>query len=816
MDRRFILLALAATLSVGCQAIPSDVGGGPIVLDESVDWLQPIENRAEDCSVPGFGCSCDGEEAPIGCYLEPGTDDLGRTICTNGVRYCRDREWSRCEALASWVLRSDTALIDGPVECNACDPACATSTDAPGPGDVTPTNSDDVEYDATIPGVRNNDVGTLVDSLPDGDGDGVPDDYDTFPSDSTRDGFTENGGLFAQLPFGASSGPDSLTFSTALQAADVYFILDHSGSMGTELSNVQASLTTGTFNGCSGGIMGAIRCIIPDAWIGIGSHVDYAYSTYGGVDDVVWQNRQNLTDDTAAAQTAANGVMLDWGYDWAESQTQAIYAAVTGSALDTYQSGTSGCGAGFWGYPCFREDVIPIIVLITDAPFHNGPTSRYDYSPFEVAPTQPWVSGNDAVATLHDLGDITGNWVGANGQTDILTDVYNFGCSAGAPEAVFRFTLSTTQRTTISTAGSSYDTVVSLQRVSDGATWCNDDSGGSQSGITRTLTPGDYYIFVDGWSTSSGEYRLSVGVPAYAPPTWEETVTALTDRGVKVITVESSGGDSTVLNDVNTLSNATGSVNSSGAPFVFSIASDGTGISSAIVDAVQDLADYSTSNVTAVVNDNTTTGAVDERDFVDSIVAVSFPAGRCSGISADFTTFEDCLPGTNVVFDATLRNDVVTPTSVIQEFNFTISIFADGTFLLDTVPVRIIVPPEVAIFEPEGEYWRDYDSTLSCASNERPDWNELDWDVTVPAGTSVRFELRTSDDLSTLAAATPVTFTVPSASPTIDVGDELVAAGAANFLPYLRVTAVLISSADQTVSPVLTRMSQQYVCSPTE
>lgn len=788
------------------------------MLDENVGWIQPVEDRAEDCSVPGFGCECEGGQEPIECYLEPGTDDLGRTVCTNGNRYCRDGEWSQCEALASWIVRSSTALIDGPSECNACNPACATSTDAPGPGDVTPTNSDDVEYDATIPGVRNNDVGTLIDTLPDGDGDGVPDDYDLYPSDSTRDGFTENGGLFAQLPFGASSGPDSLTFSTALQAADVYFILDHSGSMGTELANVQASLTSGTFNGCSGGIMGAIRCIIPDAWIGIGSHVDYAYASYGGAADIVWQNWQNLTDDTAAAQAAVNGIPLEYGGDWPESQMQAIYAAVTGNGLSVYQSAGSGCGADQWGYPCFRDDVIPIIVLITDAVFHNGPDTQYDYSTFENPPAQPWVSGNNTIGTLRDLGDITGGWVGANGRTDVLTNNYNLGCSSGAPDAVFRFTLTTTQLTRVTTNGSDYDTVLGLQRVSDGATWCNDDSGGRQSTIEVTLTPGDYYVIVDGWSTSVGEYRLSVGQPVsgWDPPTWTETVNALTARGVKVITVESSGGNANVVDDAIDLGNATGSVDSSGSPFVFSIASDGTGISSAIVDAVQDLADYSTSNVTAVVNDNTATGAVDERDFVDSIVAVSFPAGRCSGISPDFSTFEDCLPGTNVVFDATLRNDVVMPTSVIQEFNFTISIFADGTFLLDTVPVRIIIPPEVAIFEPEGEYWRDYDSTLSCASNERPDWDDLDWDVTVPAGTSMRFELRTSDDLATLAAATPVTFTVPSATPTIDVGDALVAGGQENFLPYLRVTAVLISSSDQTVSPVLTRMAQQYVCSPTE
>jgi hypothetical protein len=39
-----------------------------------------------------------------------------------------------------------------------------------------------------------------------------------------------------------------------------------------------------------------------------------------------------------------------------------------------------GCPTGGLGYPCFRPDALPVVLLFTDAPFHNAPGGTYRYS----------------------------------------------------------------------------------------------------------------------------------------------------------------------------------------------------------------------------------------------------------------------------------------------------------------------------------------------------------------------------------------------------------------------------------------------------
>ncbi len=58
--------------------------------------------------------------------------------------------------------------------------------------------------------------------------------------------------------------------------------MDTTGSTGGEIYNLQRDPTTGSFEpGRAGGIIGAIRGTIPDAWFGVGHHHDYPISPYG-------------------------------------------------------------------------------------------------------------------------------------------------------------------------------------------------------------------------------------------------------------------------------------------------------------------------------------------------------------------------------------------------------------------------------------------------------------------------------------------------------------------------------------------------------
>ncbi|HEY8430954.1 MAG TPA: hypothetical protein VIL20_21395 [Sandaracinaceae bacterium] len=639
------------------------------------------------CAHPEQGCACDPGQPPIDCYLEPALGHDGHIVCSRGTRYCRDGVWTGCESVESYRFRGGpgvAALVTGPTECNPCDPACAVHRDVPTSSDL-PGRSTGVRYDPGLGGIGLIPSMMGMGPLPDSDGDGVPDVADECPGPGAvrrPDGTCDAGDayFFHQLPYGGPVEIDPLDVSVQVRTADVYFLMDTTGSMGGEIANLRTSLTSGTFiPGCSGGIIGAIRCTIPDAWFGVGYFDDYPISPYGATGDRVYRNLQDITASVSAAQTAVNSLALHWGNDEPESQTQALWAIATGGGLGSYLAPRTGCPAGRWGYPCFRDGTIPIVILFTDAPFHNGPSG------------------------------------------------YNYSSSIGAV-------------------------------------------------------------------------------------TWAQTVAALTSKAIRVITVHSGGTSG--LADARALADATSSYSSTGSRYVFSISSDGGGLSTAVVDAVVDLANYNRMDISARAVDNPAT-PIDERGFVESITAVSWGPGSCSGISG--STFVQCLPGTSVDFRVAFRNDFVMPTSVPQVFTFWVEVFGDGAFVLERVPVRIVVPANVPIYPPSGSYWQDYDSDDHCTNTERPDWNTLSWEVAdLPAGTSIRWELRASETAAGLASATPVTFTTPPAASPQDIGARLVAAGQNNYQRFLRVTAVLLANADRTQTPTLRSFEVRYTCVPQE
>ncbi|MCA9609527.1 MAG: VWA domain-containing protein [Myxococcales bacterium] len=680
---KHLAIASVALTLVACVE-PPPAGGAP---DPNVDPLPIGGDGGGGCAHPDEGCPCETDVA-MDCYLAP-LDVDGVLMCQAGQRYCRDGAWSSCENVHAYeIVGAETSLVTGPSACNPCDPACAVSRDVPSDRDL-PGRSTQVEYDPSVGGIRL--VGGMMGSstLTDSDGDGVPDVADDCPGPGAyrnADGScTGTVFFYHELPYGGPAEIDPLDINVQVRTADVYFLMDTTGSMGGELSNLRSGLTSGSYiSGCGGGIIGAIRCTIPDAWFGVGHHDDYPYGSYGSSywGDTVYRNHQDISASVSAAQTAVNGLSLHGGSDGPESQTQALYAIATGNGFGSYLSRRTSCPAGRWGYPCFRDGTIPIVILFTDAPFHNGPYG------------------------------------------------YNYG---GTP-------------------------------------------GGVAAG-------------------------------------WGSTVSALNARNIRVITVHSGG--SYGRNDANALADATGSYSSSGARYVFPISSNGSGLSNAVVNAVVDLANYNRLDISARAVDNTAT-AVDERGFVDAITAVGWGPGSCTGISGG-STFVQCLPGTHVDFRISFRNDIVMPTMVPQVFDFFIEVLGNGSFVLQRVPVRIVVPPSVPLYPPDGSYWRDYDSTLYCAPNERPDWGNLTWDiVSLPAGTSIRWEIRASTTLGGLAGATPVTFTTPSTMPPVDIAARLATAGIPNLIEYLRVTSVLLANPARTETPVLRGFQVQFTCVPVE
>ena len=100
-----------------------------------------------------------------------------------------------------------------------------------------------------------------------------------------------------------------------------------------------------------------------------------------------------------------------------------------------------------------------------------------------------------------------------------------------APEAVWRFTPPESGLICVTTAGSTYDTVLFARNSCGGTATdlaCNDDTGGLTSQVQVPVTAGvDVYLMVDGFAALGGTYRLNITGGACGSGVGE---TACTDR----------------------------------------------------------------------------------------------------------------------------------------------------------------------------------------------------------------------------------------------------------------------------------------------
>jgi hypothetical protein len=296
------------------------------------------------------------------------------------------------EQLTNDCENSVTVERDGIVShsgCGGCDARCWLTTDDPNdPTEVVLSglgqNGNLVTYDAGLDGI-------VLDGAvagPDGDGDGVPDIFDPSPTDANGDadgdGYPDSWesylgtdplvanpappskNIYIVLPY--EGGPVSKTippdFSVKIRSADIYFLVDTTGSMDGEIANLQTSLI--------GTVIPGIQAKIADAQFGVGSYQDF---NAGG--QYPYLNGQIITSDVDAVKTAVNALTTAGGVDMAESAVGALHAIATGATLDCGPVAPA-CAAGRFGFPCFRPTAQPIIIHITDAEFHNGVMDTLD------------------------------------------------------------------------------------------------------------------------------------------------------------------------------------------------------------------------------------------------------------------------------------------------------------------------------------------------------------------------------------------------------------------------------------------------------
>lgn len=163
--------------------------------------------------------------------------------------------------------------------------------------------------------------------------------------------------FFFTVPYQEKPSPSSdiLQFSTNISKVDVAFVMDTTGSMQDAIDNLKSSLSTR--------IIPAIANSIPSVGLSVVDFRDFA-------DDWVAQVRQKTTLDPKLAQKAVDQMKADGGGDGEEAQLSALLYSTNGQG--------SGVGLpsvtpplGTFGAVEFRSGAVPVVVMITDAPWHD-------------------------------------------------------------------------------------------------------------------------------------------------------------------------------------------------------------------------------------------------------------------------------------------------------------------------------------------------------------------------------------------------------------------------------------------------------------
>ncbi|MFK7991689.1 MAG: thrombospondin type 3 repeat-containing protein [Sandaracinaceae bacterium] len=266
-------------------------------------------------------------------------------------------------------------------------------------------------------------AGTSVTSS-DSDGDGVDDLTETAAGSDPNDPASgpPAGSLYVVIPYHppGTVGDRPLrefTFSTQVRSADVFFLVDTTGSMGGTISDVQSELQSTIIPGITAAL-GADG----DARYGLAAHGDY--DSGGTNQDGAVTIYQGLTTDSSAVAAATSMLSASSGGDGPESQVASMYALIEGDAFPGYQSSSRypmtaaphperpaspnrevvprtdcpGIGPDDpepYGWGCFVTGRLPVIVLMSDATMNNGPNASSNrYSGVPMAPSYNGCGGS--------------------------------------------------------------------------------------------------------------------------------------------------------------------------------------------------------------------------------------------------------------------------------------------------------------------------------------------------------------------------------------------------------------------------------------
>ena len=224
--------------------------------------------------------------------------------------------------------------------------------------------------------------------------------------------------FYVVLPYQDPAVNRTLRFNSRVRQADVFFMMDRTGSMAEEVDELKDNLST---------VVTGITEAIPDIGVGFGGFAGFGGRAAGGCTTIIGMEicqdgpagdtpfHLYSTITTDRAQMLSDVDMLDadqGGANWA-SWNEALFQAATGDGVLPWVPRQS-CTAvpdevgRRYGYPCFRPGSLPIMVVLTDTSSKNGPHTMgvsggtYDNSGFTMGPVPR--TYNQSLASLTEIG----------------------------------------------------------------------------------------------------------------------------------------------------------------------------------------------------------------------------------------------------------------------------------------------------------------------------------------------------------------------------------------------------------------------------
>ncbi len=237
--------------------------------------------------------------------------------------------------------------------------------------------------------------------------------------------------ICVEVPFDGGPVQVELEVEAEVGSADITFLIDVTASMGEEIDRIRSRLRDQ--------LSPAIDEAIPDSQLAVATFADFPVRGYGnaGAGDNPFELRLPMTTDLSQVQAAVNAINLGDGADIQESQVEALYQLATGAGRGTFVPPSAGCPMGGIGYACMRRDAFPIVLLFTDADFHNGPRGAFPYGAGDIVPAPATYA--EAVSALNALGMVViGFDSGEGAAVDHLRSIAeDTGAVAGGRPLVF-------------------------------------------------------------------------------------------------------------------------------------------------------------------------------------------------------------------------------------------------------------------------------------------------------------------------------------------------------------------------------------------